>query len=178
MLRCLLAVMALLSATILMAEPSVAPVYQGFSIDPPSGWIVWEKRQKPNHAIWGKIDKAYIRHTILADVQISPPDVAKMSISDLQSKIEQSLKQQPPARIKDFQFEITQGSRRGTPTLEVRTQATDTGFAPTAKLFSRSFTLITPDKRLLTVTVSERSDQVDFKFDEQEAEKFFDAVSW
>lgn len=178
MLRQLVAMVALLGATILIAEPTTAPVYQGFSITPPPGWIVWEKHQTPTHALWGKIDKAYIRHTIIAEVRISPPGVVKMSISDLQSKIEQSLKQQPPARIKDFQFDLNRGSRRGTTSLEVRTQAMDTSVTPSAKLCNRAFTIITPDKRLLTVMVSERSDQAEFQFNDAEAEKFFDAVSW
>lgn len=170
---------SLLATASLAAVAEVAvPQYEGFSITPPEGWVVWAGHQAPGHALWGKIDRDNIRHTTLADVRISPPGAAKITLANLQSAMEQKLKQPSPPRMKDFQFELTTGSRRGTPTLEVRTQCLDTGVTPAAKLYTYGFILITPDKRIFSAIISERSAQPNFQFNEAEAVKFLDGISW
>ncbi len=167
--------------TVSAAEPAVvAPTFEGFAVTPPAGWVASPKYQKPNHAMWGKIDRAYIRHTTIAEVRVSPPDpkLTLDKLGDMARMLEKKMKQQETDRIKEFHFDLKQDSRRGTPTLELTTRCIDTGVKPAAQLHSRGFMLITPDNRLLVVTVSERSDQANFQFDEAGADEFLNAVSW
>ena len=160
------------------AAEYVAPEYQGFQIDPLPGWRLMPDRQRPDLALLGRTDTRNPHHTVVAEVRISPVAPRRLTMSEVRQAVEEKMKRQETDRIREFKFTLKESVVSGTPALEIRTGCLDAGTRPISRMESLGFMLITRDNRLLSVTVSERSDEVGFRLDDKAAAEFFNAVHW
>lgn len=152
--------------------------HTGFRVGPlPGDWVIPLAAQRPDRAFRGRASSTG-RHSVLAEVRISPPAPAPLRMERVKAEMERGLKRQEKGRIRDFRSTLTEGTRNGVPTLEIRTECTDAGTNPPSKMITRGFVVVTADNRMLVVSVSERSADRDFRFDLEQAEAFFRAVRW
>jgi len=152
--------------------------HTGFRVGPLSGdWVIPLAAQRPDRAFRGRASSSG-RHSVLAEVRISPPAPEPLRMERVKAEMERGLKRQERGRIRDFRSKLTEGVRNGVPTLEIHTECTDAGTTPASKMITRGFVVVTGDNRMLVVSVSERSTDPDFRFDPDQAEAFFRAVRW
>lgn len=161
-------------------ERAAGAAHDGFRIDPTPGtaWLLIRSAQRPDFAQWAKPDPADVRHTTVAEVRISAPLPRPVTMEQLKKAMENKLKRQETWRIRDFGYTLGEGMRRGMPSLEIHTECTDAGTSPVSRMFSDGFMLITRERRLLVVTVSERSNAPGFKYDGGNAREFMRFVRW
>ena len=153
--------------------------HDGFRIDPlPGDWLIPLAEQRSHRGFRGKATSTR-RHSTLAVAKISPVAPKPLRLEDIRPALERKLKRaEENGRIRDSRCRISDGTRNGAPTLELRTECIDTGTAPESKMISVGFVVVTADNRMLVVSVSERSTDPDFRFDPDQAEAFFRAVRW
>ena len=159
-----------------VAVSAAEPILQGFSVDPLPEWKRFGE-SRHDRAFFGRKDSTRQR-SVVAEVHLSPVAPRKLTMAEVRQAVETKMKQQETDRIKEFQFTLKETSLAGTPALETRTSCLDTGTKPISRIESRGFMVVTGSNRLLNITVSERSSEVGFRFDDKAAAEFFNAVHW
>ena len=172
MRKYLLAAISAAAVAVCAAEP----VYDGFSVDVLTRWKVFGK-QRPDCAFFGRRDSTR-QHSVIAEVRISPVAQRRLTMAEVRQAVEAKMKRQESDRIKEFKFTLKETSVAGDPALEVRTSCLDKGTTPISRMESQTFLVIAKTNRLISMSVSERSSEVGFRFDDKAAAEFFKAVHW
>ena len=159
-----------------VAVSAAEPIRQGFSVDPLPNWKQFGE-SRHDRAFFGRTDSTRQR-SVVAKVRISPVAPRRLTMAEVRQAVETKMKQQETDRIKEFQFTLKETTLAGSPALEMRTSCLDSGTKPISRIEARGFMVITGSNRLLGITVSERSSEVGFRFDEKGATEFINAVHW
>lgn len=172
------------TGTIVQRREPKGVLYSGFRIlaMPDSNWVVPMQLQTSRKAVWGIGDPKNRLHTTIAEVKISEPlakeELSHFSIPALKQSMKRSLSRSSK-RIQMENFKVWTDERSGNESVEYESESVDAGSRHSKvplKLFMRGFVVLTPDGRMLSAVVSERTDSPDAAWNRDAAEELLDHI--